>query len=480
MKAHEILRLLVRRLWLLLLLTAIGGGLGAAYAALETPTYTAKAYVVATAEAGDPISALNFAQAYGRVATSGPVLAKAGELLGSDRTGLDSVTASTSPDAPVVEIDATGSSAQHAADVANAVATALTAYGTDRKAATHVGLALLAGATTPQTPSSPKPPLELVVGVAAGLLIGGLAVLAGVGRPEPRPRERNDDTVDEPLACAADLPPGTPAALEEDPDKPPKNARRAISTTRETAATPSTGVPSARVPSARTPSAGGSPAGGSPEANASADGGLAAGAFAGGVSAGSASAGGVLADGVLAAGAFAGRASVGGVSAGDVVAGSAPGGSALAGSAPAEVSPDGGPSADVSPADGSLAGVSPDGGPSAGLSPDGGPSADFSPDGGSLADFSRDGGPLTGVLSDDGPSVGASVGDWDEATRELQPVSGGRVSHGGTDAGPVGGGAVRGVEAQPIGGTRAVNGKVYSGGATAGPAAVPGTEDGDD
>lgn len=223
MKAHEILRLLVRRFWLLLLLTAIGGGLGAAYAALATPTYTAKAYVVATATAGDSIGALNFAQAYGRVATSGPVLAKAGALLGADRSGLDSVTASTSPDAPVVEIDATGPSARHTADVANAVATALAAYGTDRRADTHVGLALLARATTPARPSSPRPPLEPVVGAAGGLLIGGLALLAGAGRPEPRPQERPDEpgeARDDPIACTAELPRppyDPPAAIEEGP-----------------------------------------------------------------------------------------------------------------------------------------------------------------------------------------------------------------------------------------------------------------------
>jgi capsular polysaccharide biosynthesis protein len=180
--SREILRRLVRRFGLLILLTLIGGIAGAAYSAVKTPTYTAKAYVVAIGDKGDPISALNFAQAYGRVATSGPILAMAGATLGADRTGLSQVTASTSPDAPVIEITATGPGAQHTADLANGVANALADYGSARKAETHVTLALLAGATTPQRPSSPKPPLELVVGAAAGLLIGGLAVLAGVGR----------------------------------------------------------------------------------------------------------------------------------------------------------------------------------------------------------------------------------------------------------------------------------------------------------
>jgi capsular polysaccharide biosynthesis protein len=209
---REIRRLLLRRLWLLPLLTILGGVIGAAYAALQTPTFTATAYVVATANEGDSIGALNFAQAYGRVATSGPVLAKAGVLLGAGRRQFDSVTASTSPDAPVVEIRATEQSAQRAADVANAAAEALVAYGVARRSDTHVGLAVLAGAVTPAEPSSPSPPLELIVGAAGGLLIGGLTVLARVGRPEQRSPERPAEpggTSQEPVAWTAEV--GRPA-----------------------------------------------------------------------------------------------------------------------------------------------------------------------------------------------------------------------------------------------------------------------------
>ena len=185
MNVSEILRRLVRRLGLLLLLTAVGGGAGAAYGAAEKPTYTAKAYVVAVGNQVDSAAALNFAQAYGRVATSGPVLVKAGAAL-ADRTGLDRVTAATSPDAPVIELTATAGSATHAADLANAMAGALADYGSTRAFETHVSLSLLAGATVPARPSSPRPPLELLVGAAGGLLIGGLAVLAGVGRAAVR------------------------------------------------------------------------------------------------------------------------------------------------------------------------------------------------------------------------------------------------------------------------------------------------------
>lgn len=196
MKSREILRRLVRRFGLLLLLTLVGGAAGATYAAMKTPTYTAKAYVVAIGEPGESITALNFAQAYGRIATSGPVLAQAAARLGGDRTGLSSVTASTSPDAPVVEITASGTSARHTTDLANAVAGALAEYGGLRRSDTKVTLSMLAPATVPEKPTSPKPPLELAVGAAGGLLIGGLAVLAGVGRSTSvRDRAEDEDGV---------------------------------------------------------------------------------------------------------------------------------------------------------------------------------------------------------------------------------------------------------------------------------------------
>jgi capsular polysaccharide biosynthesis protein len=222
LNSREILKRLVRRFGLLVLLMLIGGLAGAVYSAVKTPTYTAKAYVVAIGDPGEAITALNFAQAYGRIATSGPVQAAAGVRLGADKSGLADVTSSTSPDAPVIEVTATSTAAQHAADLVNAVAVALAEYGSSRKTETHVSLALLAGATTPASPSSPKPPLELAVGAAGGLLIGGLAVLAGVGRASAA-RERagrdEDDTasvryeaevdegveVDEPAAGPAEI-----------------------------------------------------------------------------------------------------------------------------------------------------------------------------------------------------------------------------------------------------------------------------------
>src|SRR5262249_51703497 len=154
----DVIRHLVRRFGLLVLLTLVGAVAGGAYGALKTPAYVAQAYVVVTGPAGESPVAVNFAQAYGRIVRTGPVTDRAAAILNS-RQGLSQVTASTSPDAPVVEITATGTDAKHTADVANAVAQALVDVANGRKDQTRVTLSVLAAASVPAAPSSPKPPL---------------------------------------------------------------------------------------------------------------------------------------------------------------------------------------------------------------------------------------------------------------------------------------------------------------------------------
>lgn len=199
----QILRRLMHRFGLLLVLTILGGTAGAVYSATKTPTYQATAYVVVTAGAGEPFAAVNFAQAYGRVATTGPAAANATQALGAGSArDLARVTASTSPDAPVIEITASGTSAGRVQLVANAVAQGLIDFGTTRKAETRVGVSMLAPAARPSRPSSPKPPLELAVGAAAGLLLAGLAALAGVGRSALA--RRHDAATDPDPDAAAD------------------------------------------------------------------------------------------------------------------------------------------------------------------------------------------------------------------------------------------------------------------------------------
>ncbi|MEV6841900.1 hypothetical protein [Actinoplanes sp. NPDC051411] len=173
-----LLRRPIGRFGLVLSLTLIGGSAGLAYGVQAPPEYTARAYVVTTGDA-----AVAYAPVYGRVATSGPVLAQAAVLLGADPSGLDEVTASASPASPVIEVTARSSSAARSATVANAAARALAAYGADREPALHVGLTVLAPATVPAHPSSSSPWCELVIGTSAGLLAGAVAALLTLRRP---------------------------------------------------------------------------------------------------------------------------------------------------------------------------------------------------------------------------------------------------------------------------------------------------------
>jgi capsular polysaccharide biosynthesis protein len=176
-----LLRRPVGRFGLLLSLTLIGGSAGLTYGVKAPPEYTARAYVVTT---GD--TAVTYAQAYGRIATSGPVLADAAGRLGADASGLSRVTASTSPAAPVIEITARARTAGRAATLANAVAQGLAAYGTARAPTLHSGLTVLAPALVPARRSSPSPVRATLIGTSAGLLAGAVGALLTLRRP-PRP-----------------------------------------------------------------------------------------------------------------------------------------------------------------------------------------------------------------------------------------------------------------------------------------------------
>ncbi|MEU3839098.1 lipopolysaccharide biosynthesis protein [Streptomyces sp. NPDC028635] len=175
--------------WALLAAGALTGALaGGAYGVLTPAQYTATAYVVAVpTDKADPASALGFAQAYGRVATQLAVLGDAQVWAGVPVAELQSsVQTATSPDAPMVSVTATSSRPALAADMANAVARALTKHADDNKGTTHVELRQFARALKPSGPSSASPALTTLVGASAGGLLGGLALLV-------RPRREGED-----------------------------------------------------------------------------------------------------------------------------------------------------------------------------------------------------------------------------------------------------------------------------------------------
>ncbi|MBB4715109.1 YveK family protein [Streptomyces luteogriseus] len=176
--------------WSLLAAGAVAGGLlGGTYGLVRTPAYTATSYVVAVpTEKSDTATALGFAQAYGRVAPQLAVLGDAQVWAGVPvKTLQDNVRTATSPDAPMVSVTATSSRPDVAADMANAVARALTRHAGDTEPSTHVELQQFARAVRPTEPSSASATVTGLVGASAGGLLGGLALLV-------RPRRAADRT----------------------------------------------------------------------------------------------------------------------------------------------------------------------------------------------------------------------------------------------------------------------------------------------
>jgi hypothetical protein len=98
------------------------------------------------------------------------------------------VSATTSPDAPVIEITGSAEDPRRAADLANLVADSLIAYASGSAAQARLRMMVLSPAYPPADPSSPRPTLAVTIGGAAGLLAGAFAVMAGFGRWPPDAR----------------------------------------------------------------------------------------------------------------------------------------------------------------------------------------------------------------------------------------------------------------------------------------------------
>lgn len=174
------------RIWILALAVVIGGTAGYVYSRVAPPSYTARAYVVVVAaDPGDATAAVNFAQAYARIAGQGDVLTLA--VAAAPGTTVDELTkdvrAASSPDAPMIEVSASATSGQRAALMANAVANGLIATAAKQTATTRMSLSVLSAAIPPtDVTSPPRPRIGAAIGAGAGLLLGILAMLAGADR----------------------------------------------------------------------------------------------------------------------------------------------------------------------------------------------------------------------------------------------------------------------------------------------------------
>ncbi len=174
--------------WPLALCGVAGALLGGGYGLLADREYAASGYVVVrdTGEGVDPAAAVGLAQAFGRIATGDAVLTTAQTDAGVSLDRLrDGVRASTSPDAPMIEITGTAPRAARAAEMANAVTRALIAYGNDAADSTGARLTVFAEAQPSAAPVSAAPLVRLAVGLVAGLLVGLLVLLVRTNAGDP-------------------------------------------------------------------------------------------------------------------------------------------------------------------------------------------------------------------------------------------------------------------------------------------------------
>ncbi|MFH8572735.1 lipopolysaccharide biosynthesis protein [Streptomyces sp. NPDC017993] len=204
------LRARLRRLphwWPLPVCALLGAAGGLAFGVSQPAQYAATSYVVVVpAKGSDAATALGFAQAYGRVATSGAVLADAHHVSDVPLAALrGGVRATTSPDAPMIEITGTAAAPRASADIANAVARSLARAGNGTAMRTGAKLMVFSPATSPVAPSSPSVPIATEVGACAGGLMGGLLLLV-------RPRERRGALRGATVPAPAHGPAPTPGA----------------------------------------------------------------------------------------------------------------------------------------------------------------------------------------------------------------------------------------------------------------------------
>jgi capsular polysaccharide biosynthesis protein len=204
-----VLRSALRKWWPLLVAVPAGAVAGGGYALVATPQYQADAYVMVVADQGaDNASATSFAQAYGRVVAQPEILASASAETGVPiRQLAQEVQAQTSPDAPMIQITGSATSARLAAKEANAVARSMVTFGGTTAKQTRVKLMAFAQAAAPTAASSPSRSLDVAVGGAAGLLLGSLALLVrpGAGTGGTRLARESETVVatGEPLDAAA-------------------------------------------------------------------------------------------------------------------------------------------------------------------------------------------------------------------------------------------------------------------------------------
>lgn len=196
MELRDYIRIL-RKSWLLIvLLTLVGVAAAATFSLLQKPMYTASTKVFVSTSSGQNVSDLaqgnsftvQRVKTYSDLVTTPIVLQPVIAALELNMTSDDlasAVSASAPLDTTLIEISVSNEDPVLAADLANAISQSLTAVVQDIEApeagsenTSPVKLTRVQDAPVPQSPVSPKVPLNVALGALVGLALGlAIAVL---------------------------------------------------------------------------------------------------------------------------------------------------------------------------------------------------------------------------------------------------------------------------------------------------------------
>ena len=174
---------LVRRFWIIALGLVWGAALGGLVSFLITPAYQANVYLMVVTDSAEVenTAAYDYTQAYSKLPTVpavvGPVLSDYG--IESNAEGIEeTINVEVPLNTPVFQVIVSSSERQEVAALANDVGQAVTDFANDRLApGTGYRSVVVAEATSPQQPISPDWRLNVAVGAAVGLMLGGALAL---------------------------------------------------------------------------------------------------------------------------------------------------------------------------------------------------------------------------------------------------------------------------------------------------------------
>lgn len=253
MKLRDYLRVLYAHWVLIVIFTALGAGTGVAVTFWATPQYEAQAKLYVSVQtdsqaSGDLLQGSSFARqnmaTFVELATTESVLEPVSEELAlgaSPRVLAEIIDVSAPTDSTLIDVNVTDEDPQRAADIANEVGIQMSAVvegeleapqGDGANSPVHINI--VETAHVPEDPVTPRPRVNLALGIFLGLTVGvGIAVLRTVLDTRIRSTEDVQRIIDVPILGRIANDPKVkhkPLIVHLDPRSPQAEAFRTLRT----------------------------------------------------------------------------------------------------------------------------------------------------------------------------------------------------------------------------------------------------------